>query len=320
MLLGTEGRTFVQLKRPEKQFVTKPKSSQSSFNPVIAAFILLVLLSGGASIAIKLTYVELPTFWGAALRFGSAAAILWLLVAIRSSSIPRGQALLISTLYGAIGIGFAFPIIYWGLERTPASIHQIIFSLAPLLTLFFAVLHRLETLYLRNFLGAVIAVAGITIIFSATISGDLSIIRLLGIFLGIALMAESGVLIKPFANLDPVSVNAVSCTVGTAIILTVSAVAGEPWVLPTTATTWWLLTYLAIGTTLATFVLYLYVLKHWAASTTAYMFVLIPLVTVILATSLTGERITWWFIVGSSIVLVGVWLGALVPTKPRINQ
>jgi drug/metabolite transporter (DMT)-like permease len=297
----------------------KPPQVQTFFSPVIGAFILLVLLSGGASIAIKFSYDELPTFWGAALRFGSTTAILWLLVAIRSTSLPRGKALLVSTLHGALGIGFAFPIMYWGLERTPASLHQIIFSLAPLLTLFFAVLHRLETLHLRNLIGAIIAVTGIAIIFSATVSGDLSIIRLLGLVLAAALMAESSVLIKPFANLDPIAVITVSCTVGTAIIVTISAIVREPWILPSTAGTWWLLTYLSIGTTLVTFVLYLYVLKRWTASATAYMFVLIPLVTVILATSFAGERITWLFIIGASVVLVGVWLGALLPTKPKTS-
>ena len=90
---------------------------------------------------------------------------------------------------------------------------------------------------------------------------------------------------------------------------------GETWVLPSTASMWWILVYLAIGTSVLGFLLYLYVLKRWTASSTSYINVLIPLITVVLATSLVGERITWLFVLGGSLVLVGVWFGALTARR-----
>ena len=47
------------------------------------------------------------------------------------------------------------------------------------------------------------------------------------------------------------------------------------------------------------------------------MFVLIPLVTVVVAATLAGEQITLNFVIGGVFVLAGVFFGALVSPKPQ---
>ena len=133
-------------------------------------------------------------------------------------------------------------------------------------------------------------------------------------------MAEATVIMKQFPQLDPIAVSAIATTIGTIMIAGVSLIAGENWALPSTAGMWWILAYLAIGTSVLGFLLYLYVLKRWTASATSYMHVLIPLITVALATSLAGERITWLFVLGGSLVLVGVWFGALMPRRNLADE
>jgi drug/metabolite transporter (DMT)-like permease len=44
--------------------------------------------------------------------------------------------------------------------------------------------------------------------------------------------------------------------------------------------------------------------------------VIIPLVTVIVASTLAGEQITLSFVAGGVLVLAGVLVGALLPSKP----
>jgi drug/metabolite transporter (DMT)-like permease len=58
------------------------------------------------------------------------------------------------------------------------------------------------------------------------------------------------------------------------------------------------------------------VLRRWTASGTSYGFVVIPLVTVVVAASLAGEQITLSFVSGGILVLAGVVVGALLPSKP----
>ena len=51
-------------------------------------------------------------------------------------------------------------------------------------------------------------------------------------------------------------------------------------------------------------------LRGWSASATSYMLVLIPIVVVVLAQAL-DERPTWQFGVGATLVVAGVYVGAL---------
>ena len=65
---------------------------------------------------------------------------------------------------------------------------------------------------------------------------------------------------------------------------------------------------------------YLQVLTKWSASGTSYGFVIIPLVTVIIAAILIKEQITVNFLIGAALVLIGVLVGALLPSKKKVTQ
>ena len=296
------------------------RSPLSSFlTPTIFAFIAFIILAGGASVAVRFTYAELPIFWSATARFGLAALIFWLLVAIRRIELPRGRALAGAALFGALSVGGFFIPVYWGLEKTPASLYQIIAAVAPLLTLFFAFAHRLEKLKFRGVIGATLAITGIAVAFGGSVSGEVSIWRLLAIVVGAASFAEAGVIAKQFPRSHPIATSAVALTVGTPMIAAVSLLVGETWVLPSSVGMWWAFGYLVIGASVLPFSLYLYVLKRWTASAASYSMVLIPLVTVVLATTLAGERITWLFVLGGVLVLAGVWFGALMTSGTRVR-
>jgi drug/metabolite transporter (DMT)-like permease len=278
---------------------------------IIGAFILFVILGGGATVAMRYTYVELPTFWGATVRFVIAACLFWLLVLMRRAPLPRGRALLGAVLFGLLSVGASFTLMYWGLVETPAGLAQIIIALVPLLTLFFAVAHGQERLHGRGLIGAVLAVAGIILALGGAIGTSASVPHLLAIFVAAACMAEASVVVKLFPQSDLISTNAVAMTVGAAILGLASIVSQEPRVLPSSTGVWLAFGSLVLGASLAWFLLYLFILKRWTASATSYGFVLMPIVTVILAASLTGETITWLFLIGSVFVCAGVWIGAL---------
>ncbi len=100
-----------------------------------------------------------------------------------------------------------------------------------------------------------------------------------------------------------------------------SFLAGEKPVIPTQTTTWIAFGYIVIFVTIIAFLLYLYILGRWTASGTSYSFVLIPLVTIVLASWLANEKITLPFIIGGTLVVLGVWVGALLPyKKPKKDE
>ena len=63
------------------------------------------------------------------------------------------------------------------------------------------------------------------------------------------------------------------------------------------------------------FVLYLVVLRYWAASRAAYTFVVIPVVTLALSAWLDDEPVGAELAVGGAMVLAGVYVGALRETQ-----
>ncbi len=285
---------------------------------ILMPFLLFVLVGGGASVAIRMTYAELAPFWAATSRFALAALVFWALVFFRKIPLPKGRALLGAVLFGALTVGLAFTLIGWGLVATPASRYQILMATVPLLTIFLSSLHGVEAISRRGLFGSLLAVGGIAFTVGGGVSGsNLSLPHIVAIILAAACLAEGGVLIKRFPPNPPIMTNAISMTVGAIILGIASLLSQERWNIPTQANTWIAFIYLVAFVTVVAFLLYLFVLGKWSASGTSYGFVLVPLVTILVASTLAGEEITWNFLIGAVLVLAGVLVGALLPSKEK---
>jgi drug/metabolite transporter (DMT)-like permease len=281
----------------------------------LIAFLAVVILGGSNAVAVRFSNFELPPFWGAALRFASAALIFWMIVAIRRIELPRGRALSGALIYGTLTIGISYAFLYWALVFVPASLAIVFLTLGPLLTFLFAWAHGQESFRWRGLIGALIAIAGIMIGLGPEIGSTVPFLPLLALVAGVAVTSEGTVLYKSFPTSNPMVVNAIALSVGAAILLLISLVSGETWSLPTTQATWIAYVYLVLGGSVVMFYSFLYVLERWTASATAYSFLLIPVATVAIAAWLLDEQVSTRFLVGSAIVLVGVWFGAISQQK-----
>jgi drug/metabolite transporter (DMT)-like permease len=308
----------VQAAQAEEAIAPKPDARSSALpdNKTLAAFVLFILLAGGASVAVRITYGELAPFYSGAARFAIAGLVFWILLFVRKIPIPRGRALLGAALFGTLSVGLAFTFIGWGLVETPASTYQVLMAMVPLLTIFFAFLHGVERLRWQGLLGSLLAVGGIAVVVGGASGVGLSLPHILSIIAGAACLSEAGVIAKKFPRCHPIATNAIAMTIGAVILTTISLISNEPWVLPTQTDTWLAFGYLLVFVTILVFLLYLYILGRWTASGTSYGFVITPLVTIVIASLLAGEQITMSFIAGGGLVLAGVLVGALLPSKP----
>jgi drug/metabolite transporter (DMT)-like permease len=287
--------------------------------PILLAFLAFVIVSGGASVAIRITYAELPPFWAAASRFGLGALIFWLIAAYKKIPVPRGRALMGAAIFGALTVGLAFLLIAWGLVATPASLYQILMATVPLLTLFLSAIQGIESINQRGLLGSLLAVAGIIITVGGATGDSISIPHIVAIVIAAGFIAEGGVVIKKFPPNPPIMTNAIGMSIGAVIMIIASLIAGETWTIPTQANTWIAFIYLVIFVTVVAFLLYMFILGEWTASGTSYGFVLVPLITIVVASTLAGETITVNFLIGAALVLAGVLVGALLPTKSKVE-
>jgi drug/metabolite transporter (DMT)-like permease len=276
----------------------------------ILAFLGVVLFAGVNAVAVRASNAELAPFWGAALRFALAGAIFWLLVAMRRPRLPRGVALRGPLIYGLLAFGVSYALLYYGLEAAHAGPGQVTLALVPLLTLLLAVAQRQERFQVRGLVGAIVSAVGIVVIFGDQLSGDVPLTSLLALLAGAAVIAESGIVARGARGTDPYVMNAVGMTVGVAFLLGLSFLSGETRTLPAQNATWLAVGYLVTFGSVGVFALALRVLREWPASKAAYQFLLMPLVTIVVAASLVGEIPSLAFLVGGAIVLSGVYVGA----------
>jgi drug/metabolite transporter (DMT)-like permease len=145
----------------------------------------------------------------------------------------------------------------------------------------------------------VFALAGMAVIFREGIGAGVPFASLLSLFAAAVCFAETGIVVKAFPRVHPVSMNAIGLGVGGLMLLVLAVLYGESLVVPELEKTRFAQVYLVIFGSVLAFTLYVFVLRRWTAS------------AILLASWLQDEEITWTFAAGSVLVLIGVYVGAL---------
>lgn len=280
----------------------------------LVAFATLVILAGGNAVGIKIVGDELDAFWAAGLRFAAAGLIFACLMVAQRVSVPRGRALLGAALYGALGFGAAFGIAFVAIPMTGAGAGQLLLGLVPLLTLILVPFHGLEKFRPRAVIGSLVALVGIGVLAADRIALDIPPEGIALAFVSALLLAEAGVVAKMTPDAHPIATNAIGMLAGVALLLPVSLLIGEQWVLPARADTWAAAAYLVLAGSVAVFWLFIFVVRRWTASAVSFQFLLIPLATIPFSALLTGEVVTPLMLIGGAVVLLGVYIGVFAPT------
>jgi len=283
------------------------------------AFAGAVLAGGVNAIAIRQMVLELPPLWASAARFIVAGLILAVLAILLRRSFPRGRSLTGAMLYGAVGFAASFGPISTGMRFVPGGTGSVLIAITPLLTFGLAIAQRQERFRRAGLLGALVALAGVVIVFAEEASAAIPISSLVLVLVGSVAIAESAVILKAVPRSDPFATNAVAMLTGGALLLLVSFLVGEGHPLPTRAPTWIALSYLIVFGSVVLFSLFVFVLQRWTASAVSYATLLFPFVGVTVATLLTSESFSPAFFVGGAVMLVGVYVGAFYARPQRTS-
>ena len=286
-----------------------------STQPTQVAFATLVVLIGANLVAIRIGNRELPPLWHAGFRFFVAAVLFWGIALLRRVARPTRSAAAGAALYGLLSFAAFFGFVYAGLVNASVGIATTTLALGPLITLGMAAAVGLERVQRSSVAGAIIAFVGIGVMYVSALSGSVPLSSLALLVAAACSFAAGGIVVKRTPPIDAIVQNGIATTVGAVILVALSIVAGERVALPTRAETWVAFVYLVIFGTLLTFGLLLYLLHRWPASRVAYQFVLSPIVAIGLAAFLLGEAIEPEVIIGTILVILGVWIGALRSTS-----
>jgi drug/metabolite transporter (DMT)-like permease len=285
--------------------------NQDSDLRTYAAFTAAVVIGGSNFIAVSFSNHELPPLFGAALRF-ALAALLFFLIA-RAWRVPpaHGRAAAGAALYGLLGFGAAYALLYYSLVGLAAGTAAVIVASVPLFTLVIAVLLGQERLTLRGVVGSILVIAGIAVLSLGALGGDFTYTYLIAAILGAIVMAASSVVAKALPGVHPVNMNAIGMATGTVFLAISSLLVREPWLLPRTPQTLLAVSWLVVFGSVGLFQLFLYVIKRLSASATVYAVAGMPVIAVILGIVMLDQPLTATVLVGGAMVLSAVYVGAI---------
>ena len=269
------------------------------------------LLSSGTHLFGKVAVTAIGPLAVALLRFTGASTALLLYLRLRGPwpgierrDIPK--LLLLGFLAVPINQGFFL----FGLARSTASHASLLYALTPLVVLLLARKLLGEGAVLAKLGGTAVAFAGVAVILlerglaheREVLAGDLMIL------LAVLAFALYTVLSKPLT----IRYGAMPVTTWTIVAGTLMCLPGflVPGAIPPLGSirpaVWGGILYLAIGTSMIAYPLWMYALRHLEASKVAITSNVQPILTGILSWILFRERFTPGFLIGAALVLAGV--------------
>jgi drug/metabolite transporter (DMT)-like permease len=279
-------------------------------------FALCCAIWGSTFLFIGIGNDTLAPVWAAALRLGLAAASLAALAVLLRRPWPRGAERRAAVWFGLVDFGISLPLLNWGQREVPSGLAAVFFATIPLTTALFARAFGLERLRRAQILASLVAVAGVALLSSGG-GGRTASPRALGAVFGSAATAAlAGVVLKRAPHSDPLAMNAIAHAVGLPICVAASAALGERWTVPAGSGLTSVL-YLATVGSIGAFVAFAVLIRHWSASRTAYITVVVPVLAMALGAAVRGEGLPPRVLAGAAIVLGAVVWGIASEGRAR---
>ncbi|MCC6651820.1 MAG: EamA family transporter, partial [Candidatus Eisenbacteria bacterium] len=218
----------------------------------------------------------------------------------------RGRALEAALLFGLVDFGISLPLLYWGEMHVPSAIAAIFYASIPLSTALFARMFGLERIRPLQLLGAVIGLAGVSLLFASEVRGAMPIVPLTAVLLGAITAALAGVLLKRGDAASPVTTNAIAHAAGVPLCLAASFLLRETHGLPATGAGWFSLAYLTMVGSIGAFVLFAWLVQRWSVTAISFIAVLTPVLAAALGAAVRHEPLRPATILGAVVVVSGV--------------
>ena len=276
-----------------------------------AAFTACATVWGSTFLFISIGNETVPPLWAATLRLALASLLLLGLTRLTGHRLPRGAALRAAAGFGFLNFGLSFCLLYWGEKTVPSGLAAVLYGTIPLSTALFARAAGLEPLRALKIAGALVALAGIGVIFSGQLTARVSLLPLAALFAAATCASASGVVLKRGPRQHPLGANAVGAMVGFLVCAAGSFISREPHALPVGARALLPILYLTVAGSVVAFGLYMWLVNHWDVTRISFIAVVVPVVAVLLGAAVRHEQLTMAHRAGSVLVLAGLVLGIL---------
>ena len=281
-------------------------------NRKAVVWLTLCLIWGSTWLFIKLGLEDLPPVSFAGIRFLIATAILVSIVRIRRLAWPttRKEWLLLFWT-GMLTFTLNYGLLFWGEQRVTSGLAAILQTIIPVFGLMIAHYYLpSERMTWAKVGGVLLGIAGIVVIFFHQLAGESTagFAGSIAIVVGAFAAAWSNVLVKARGtHLDPAVIAAGQMMFGFVPLLALGwAFEGNPFSFHWTTRAVISLFYLAIVGSCCAFLLYYWLVRHMAVTTTMLISLVTPVLAVLLGLWWLGEEFTWNIGFGAIAIMAGI--------------
>jgi drug/metabolite transporter (DMT)-like permease len=296
-------------------------AKQKSILPIIA-LIIASILWGSNTVFIKIGVASIPVAIFIALRF-LAASLIILPFAIKTWKKLRVKELLLLSLSSVFYISLSSSALNMGLTKTSAINASIIYLLEPILLLILSASFLKERLSLIMFIGICVSLVGGLIIIGRPSEGSVGGAELVGNLL-VALAAFcfviSTLICKPLAHkVGAYQLTFMNLFPGALLIGIYATFTFGNWnIAATTSDSWQALIASILAVVVANF-LFFYALSRKKAMETGIYQYLEAVATIVVAWILLKERPSSNFIIGASLVFIGIYFAEFYKLQANKN-
>ncbi len=266
------------------------------------------------AITLQLGSVTAPTY-AVGLRFGCAAALLFVWLAVRRESMYLSSGMqALTAISGLCSYGISYVLTYVAEETIPSGLVAIAFTLMVFLTPALARLTYGAPITRRTWLGGSLGVLGVVLCFLPDVWG-ISVSK--AFVTGMAAMAVAALVSSIGAvcsmhlnskNVPVVAYTAWAMAYGAVASLSYGVLSGQTFQFDARASFWAAFAYLVVPGTIVTFLSYLTLLKREGSARTMYISVMAPIGAVIVSILWEDFRPQALTLLGIVVALAGAWV------------
>jgi drug/metabolite transporter (DMT)-like permease len=275
-------------------------------------YIILCLIWGSTWLAIKIGLDDAPPFWSAGIRFLIASLILAVYSKARKYRFPSSLKEFVKVAVpGALSYAFSYMAVYYAEVYIDSALAGVLFAGFPFFIAFYTMLLiKEEKLHALGWLGLLIGFAGIVVVFYDSLQE--SVFQWTGVLLVVAAAAASAygtVYIKLYlAEYQITAMSAVQMLAGALIMLLSALIFESLYDFSLTAKSVFSILFLALFGTVVAFWGYYWLLRRIKIMILSQIAFITPLIAIILGVLIRSESFSGFDIIGSAMILTGVFL------------
>ncbi|HEX2137372.1 MAG TPA: DMT family transporter [Microvirga sp.] len=278
----------------------------------LALYAAVVFLWGTSWIALRaqlgVVAPEVSALW----RFVLAAAVMWGWVAVARERLAYGLGDHLRFLAAGVCLfSLNFTLFYYGGLTIPSGLLAVVFSLASVINVVMSALLLRQPVEPRVAAGGVLGAAGIGLLFWPQIAGagfGPAAVGGLGLCIAGTMFFCLGNMVSTVTQrrgVPLVPAIAWAMTYGVGVLLVLSLVRGQAFIIEPTAVYIASVLYLALGASVLAFAAYLALLRRVGAARAGYSTVLFPIVALAISTAAEGYVWTPPAVAGVALALAG---------------